>query len=310
MPRDSKPARLVAGQGGGFKAIGRRGRSDDIDLRAVINCCHGVPGEDGTLQAVLDLAGVPYTGPSQWGAAIGMDKLAFAGLATANDIPHLPCELLDSDGDAPGFYPPYIVKPRFGGSSIGILPVEDHESAKAAAKTQPLLRDGAVIEPFRDDIVDLNISVRTWPQRTLSAIERPLRADGEDGIYSYADKYIAADGAGMDQAPRELPAELPVPVEAKLRTYADRVADLAMIRSVARIDFFWDGGDGLWVNEVNTIPGSLSHYFWTHEGIGLPDLLESLVAEAEAEPTRRFRTDGADGVALRHAGSIAKKLGG
>lgn len=305
LPRTAEPVTLLTGGQGGFVKEGRRGKRQPLEVAAVVNCCHGVPGEDGTLQAMFDLAGLRYTGPSQWGAAIGMDKLAFSGTMAAAGVSSLPLWSLSDELelDVAG---PLIVKPRFGGSSIGIEVVDDLDTAKALARTQPLLKEGAVIQQFMADAADLNISIRTWPELQLSAVERPLRQGDGDAIYSYADKYLGGT-EGMASAPRELPAELPADLEGRLRTMAVQVADLAMVRSVARIDFLWQGDD-LWVNEINTIPGSLSWYFWAQEGITFGRLLSEMLQEALDGPTRRFRTDGADGTALRSVGAIASKL--
>lgn len=303
VPRAAQPVQLLTGADGGFAREGRRGKRQRLEIAAVVNCCHGVPGEDGTLQALFDLAGVRYTGPSQWGAAIGMDKLAFSGAMAAAGVPALPLWLVTDDLDvADGG--PFIVKPRFGGSSIGIEIADDLDTVKALARTQPLLVEGgAVVQRYLADAVDLNISVRTCPSLALSAVEKPLR-DGE--FYSYADKYLGGT-EGMASAPRELPADIPVDIEARLRSHAAAVADIAMVRSVARIDFLWTGDD-LYVNEINTIPGSLSWYFWAQEGVTFGRLLADMLVEAAAGPTRRFRTDGADGTALRSVGAIAQKL--
>ena len=79
VPSGAARLRLISGPGGGFvkPASGLRSLEDHLDLDAVLVCCHGGPGEDGTLQAALDLTGVPYSGPTAMGAALGMDKLAF-----------------------------------------------------------------------------------------------------------------------------------------------------------------------------------------------------------------------------------------
>ncbi len=304
LPRSAQPVSIQIGENGGFYKAGKRGKQSPIDISAVVVCCHGGPGEDGSLQAMFDLAGINYTGPSQQGAAIGMDKLAFSGTMEAAGIPSLPLHLVTDDLtlNEPG---PFIIKPRFGGSSIGIEVVDDLATAKALVKTQPLLRLGAVAQRYLSDAVDLNISVRTYPTTTLSAVERPLRPE-DGGIYSYADKYLTGS-EGMASAPRELPADLPPGIEGKLRTIADQVVQLAMVRSVARIDFLWNA-DGLWINEINTIPGSLSWYFWAHEGVSFGQLLTELIQEACENPAARFQTDGADGTALRDVGAISHKL--
>ncbi|MEM8902211.1 MAG: hypothetical protein AAGF02_00780 [Actinomycetota bacterium] len=304
-PRSAEAIRLDVGSAGGFVSEGRLGRRSPIPLTAVVNCCHGSPGEDGTLQSLFDLAGVRSTGPTAAGAALGMDKLAFGAVIESAGLPTLPRVALGADGAVP-FDPPYIVKPRFGGSSIGIEVVDDLGTARALLSTSPHLRTGAVVEPYRLDAEDLNICVRTHPDLELSAIERPLR--GEDGrIYTYAEKYLHG-GEGMASAPRELPAELPDDVAEVIRDAARRIVDVALVRSVARIDFL-RVGDAVHVNEINTIPGALGWYFWAQQGVPFGELLESMLAEASDGRHRTFSATGADGTALRSAGSIAGKLG-
>lgn len=304
LPRSAEPVVLQLGDAGGFYRVTKRGKQSQLEISAVVVCCHGGPGEDGSLQAMFDLASVRYTGPSRSGAALGMDKLAFSGVMEAAGLSSLPLHLVTEDLDL-NEAGPFIVKPRFGGSSIGIEVVENLETANALVRTKPLLREGAVIQRYLSDAIDLNISVRTYPQVSLSAIERPLRP-GDDGIYSYADKYLGGP-EGMASAPRELPADLPIHVEGQLRTLASQVVELAMVQSVARIDFLWSP-QGLWVNEINTIPGSLSWYFWAQEGIPFARLLTEMLEEAIENPVKGFRTDGADGSALRDVGAIAHKL--
>lgn len=307
VPKGAKELKLVASPGGGF--VGAKGgllaKERPLDISAVVNCCHGGPGEDGTLQAAFDLAGLAYTGPSVAGAGVGMDKLAFAGMVTAAGLPTLPRALVEPGRTAgPG---PYIVKPRFGGSSIGIEVVEDWATACALAAGSVHLRRGAVAEPYRPASQDLNIAVRTWPELQLSAIERPLRSPGSAEILGYRDKYIG--GEGMVSAPRELPADIPESLEKAIRDAAASVAALALVRGVARIDFLLD--DGNWyVNEINTIPGSLAKYLWVDPApVSFPTLLADLLAEAGKRPTFRPDATGADGLVLRSAGAIARKLG-
>lgn len=305
LPRKAEPVILGTGSDGGFQVEGRRGKRQPLDVGAVVNCCHGGPGENGTLQSMFDLAGVRYTGPSMAGASLGMDKLAFAGAVASAGVPTLPTWALTPETKV-DFDGPLIVKPRFGGSSIGIEVVSDIDTAKALAGSQPLLQEGAVVQPYYDGSLDLNISVKTCPTFELSAVEKPLRDEG-GRIYTYVEKYLAGGDQGMATAPRELPAQIDPELEGRLRSHAVTVAEVALVRSVARIDFLLVGED-LFVNEINTIPGSLSWYFWAHEGVPFATLLQQMLAEAATGPTRRFRTEGADGTALRTAGAMARKL--
>jgi D-alanine-D-alanine ligase len=177
VPRRADPLRLAVGTEGGFtEAGGRLGRGRALALDVAVNCCHGGPGEDGTLQGAFDLAGIRYTGPGAAAAALGMDKLAFAGLVAEAGLPLLPRRLLGPRTTDIGFPGPYILKPRYGGSSLGIDIVEDMATALARLEANPHLRQGAVVEPYRTDLFDLNIAVRHWPAPALSGIERPLRS--------------------------------------------------------------------------------------------------------------------------------------
>ncbi len=299
-PAKARQLRFEAAPGGGFFL-----KKKALALSAIVNCCHGGPGEDGTLQAALDLAGIRYTGPDAAGSVLGMDKFAFGAVVAAAGLPTLP-RVLVGPGQTPAFDGPYIAKPRFGGSSIGIEVVEDWATALALATSSSHMRRGAVVEPFLPDSRDLNISVRTFPQFELSPIEAPIRADDSARIYDYRQKYLA--GGGLDGSAREIPADIPAEWAESIRSMSAIVAGLVRIRSVARIDFLQDG-DKLYVNEINTIPGSLSAYLWAEAGVSRAQLLRDMVTEAEQAPAVAFTTAGADGVALRSASSIASKLG-
>jgi D-alanine-D-alanine ligase len=304
-PDRAEALTLALGTDGGFSSSGRLGRARRVELDAVVCCTHGGPGEDGSIQGALDLAGIPYTGPSVAGAALGMDKLAFAAVMASANVPALPRVALTGATEDVGFPGPYIVKPRFGGSSIGIDVVGDLATARARLGANPHLSQGAVIEPFREDLRDLQIAVRTHPRLELSAIERPERATASAEILTYRDKYVA--GEGMSGAARELPAALSDAAAAAVRAAATTIAAACLVRGIARIDFL-EGADALYANEVNTIPGSLSRYLFVDPPRGFLELLDDLVDEARTTPTHRYVTTGADGTVLRAAGSIASKL--
>jgi D-alanine-D-alanine ligase len=239
------------------------------------------------------------------GALIGMDKLVFGALVGSAWMQMLPRVPLAEGVPAPSFPGPYIVKPRFGGSSIGVEVVADYETAHARLRANPHLKRGAVLEPYQPELFDLQVAVRLWPDVQLSAIERPLRSRAGE-ILGYSDKYVGPEG--MATAPRELPARIDSDLERQIRTVAPELAQLVGVRGVARIDFLSDG-EALYVNEINTIPGSLARYLWIDPFVPFEKLLLDLLGEAIAKPTVYFSVAGSDGTVLRGAGSIGGKLG-
>ena len=308
VPKGATELSLSMGSKGGFILKGGRLKGDKLlSSDVVVNCCHGRPGEDGTLQAALDLAGVAYTGPTVAGAALGMDKLAFGALMAQVGLPVLPRVLLTKaiGADSLPFEGPYILKPRYGGSSIGIDVVEDLSTAVARLETNPHLQEGAVVEPYKPELYDVQIGVRNWPTPSISAIEKPLRRGGSSEILGYADKY--AGGEGMVSAARELPAKLPEEVAQKVKEYALLVARVTGVRGVARVDFLYGEGE-LYLNEINTIPGSMAKYLWIDRTVEVITLLQDMITEALARPSAKYSTVGADGSALAKAGAIAAKL--
>lgn len=303
-PKGSKrlELRLGAEKGDGFYLPGGLGGGKRLETGTILNCFHGGAGESGGAQWLFELAGLRATGATPASAALGMDKLAFGAVMHNAGIPSLARELLSQHG-APSFVGPYIVKPRFGGSSIGIEVCEDYQTALALLQTSPHLRAGAVVEPYRPDLFDLNVSVRTAPSVVVSEIERPLRP-GDGSIYDYAAKYVHAEG--LSASPREFPAQVPDEVTARIRELAVLVAEQTGLTGILRIDFLSDGAE-VYVNEVNSIPGALSLYLWPE--VPAAEVIQAALDEAERhapQVTQSYE----EGVALRAAGGIASKLHG
>jgi D-alanine-D-alanine ligase len=306
LPKGSSELSLRVGDQGGFFATGgRMGKDRRLDIEALILATHGGPGEDGSLQAALDLANVSYSGPSVAGAALGMDKWAFGAVIANAGLPTLARVLLTGETPSLPFEGPYILKPRFGGSSIGIDVVADLATAKARLSANVHLSRGCVVEPFRQDLTDVQIALRTYPTLSLSSIEKPIRRSDDAEILDYRDKYVG--GEGMVSAPRELPAVLPAGQREAIEEGARIIAGLASVRGVARIDFLANDTE-LFVNEINTIPGSLSKHLFVQPALPFSQLLADLVAEAIERPAHRYSAAGADGLVLRSATSIASKL--
>ena len=306
VPKGSTPVDVrLSGQPGLYV------KKKALDLDAVLLALHGGVGEGGGAAAVFSLLGVPATGSSLFAGAVGMDKLAFGGLMLASGIPSLTRELLSAT-ETPSFAGPYIVKPRFGGSSIGIEIVDDLDAARAIAKVSAQLRAGAVLEPYRPELVDLSISFRTFPTLDTTDVEKPLRGDSGTALYSYAEKYLSSGtaGAGFMSAPREFPAVLADGLAEKADRLARRVAEVTALTGICRVDLLLDEKTGdLFVNEVNSIPGALSLYLWAPKADAATVLTDALVEARDngfALPSSGFGS----GAALRAAGGIDSKLVG
>jgi D-alanine-D-alanine ligase len=308
-PSGSKELDIVLSSTPGIYPKKGRGKKP-LEIDAALLCFHGGLGEGGGAAAIFSFLEIPATGSSVFAGAVGMDKLAFGGLMAQSGIPTLPREAVLAGG-TPSFPGPYIVKPRFGGSSIGIEIVEDIQTARTLLNSSAHLGAGAVLEPYRPELVDLNISFRTYPQLELTDLERPLRAEGEKtGLYSYQEKYLAGGGAGLTHAPREFPAHAPEPIHQKARELATAVAEVTRLTGIVRVDLLWDEKTGdVFVNEVNTIPGALSLYLWAPKHSALR-VLEDALIEARDHPVVLPHGGFGGGVALRAAGGIAGKLVG
>jgi D-alanine-D-alanine ligase len=173
------------------------------------------------------------------------------------------------------------------------------------------LKNGAVVEPYRPELIDLNMAFRTYPVLELSPLERPLRSsDTATGLYSYQEKYLQGPGGGLTHAPREFPAQVPSAISNQAKELVERVADVTRLTGVVRVDLLWNEGSGeLFVNEVNTIPGAMSLYLWTATTTAFQVLHDALTEAVERRvvwPQAGF----SQGVALRSAGGIAQKLTG
>lgn len=308
-PKGSKPLEVRLSPDPGFAAKKSFG-SGVLDIDAALLCFHGGTGEGGGAAAIFDAMGVPATGSTLFAGAVGMDKLAFGGLMEASGIPTLPRRAVSATAE-PGFAGPYIVKPRFGGSSIGIEIADDLATARALAQSSPHLKNGAVLEPYRPNLVDLNIGFRTFPTLEVTDLEKPLRAGGESALYTYAEKYLAGgtgSEAGLSSAPREFPANYPAPIHEKAADLARAVADVTRLSGIVRVDLLLDEKSSeLFVNEVNSIPGALSLYLWAPKHPALTVLRDALT-EARDRRVVFPQAGHGGGVALRAAGGISAKL--
>ena len=264
--------------------------SADVPV-VVLPLLHGPYGEDGTVQGLLEMAGVPYVGTGVLGSALSMDKAAAKELLAAHRIPQcewrsgrvheIDDEFLAHLADALGF--PLFVKPANMGSSIGVSKVRELDELRAAVDEAARFDDWIVFEENVDGReLECGVLGNDRPMASVIGEVRP----GAD-FYDYDDKY--EDGAEL-----LIPAPIPQPVSDQLRELAVQTLGALRCEGMARVDFFWEeDGRGPLVNEVNTIPGftPISQYprLWEASGLPYAKLIDELVALALERHERRSR---------------------
>ncbi len=255
---------------------------DHIDVAFPV--VHGANVEDGSLQGFLRHYNVPMAGCDVTPAAVSMDKYVMKTVLKDNDIPVLDCVTLhvrEYEKDEEAAYRkvehkiayPVIVKPVNLGSSVGIKVAKDREGLCEA------LQYAYEFEKAIMNLREINCSVLgDYESAQASECEEPISSDE---ILSYEDKYVAGNkGAseGMRTAKRELPANLTPELREEIRTLAVKTFQALDCSGVSRIDFMIDKDTGkVYVNEINSIPGSLSFYLWEIMGKPYAELLDDMV---------------------------------
>ena len=273
-----------------------------IEFDIFVNSCHGGPGEDGSLQGLLEIMDVKYTGPNLQTAQLCMDKYAFYSLMKTNNLPVLDKFRIQKNV-TPNFKGPYVLKPQFGGSSIGVELVEDYETALKISESSDLYERGALLEQYLENADDLLIGVRNYPEFNFSEIEKPIR---NSNLFSYEEKYL--NNGGLEGSKRELPAVLSEKICNNIYSYIEKINNIIPSRGVVRYDFL-KIEDEVYINEINTIPGSHALYLWKNLNISKYDLLHNMVLEGLNEKSNQWSIQGSDGMALRSAKDINSKLG-
>jgi D-alanine-D-alanine ligase len=255
----------------------------------VLPLLHGPMGEDGTVQGMLELAGVPYVGAGVLGSAACMDKAVAKELLARAGLPQVPWLALretEVDDALPGRVAaelgwPVFVKPANLGSSVGVSRADGPESLTAAVEEALRFDEWVVIEEAVPGARELEVGV--LGNATLEA-SLPGEIVPSHEFYDYEDKYL--DGA----ARMVIPADVPADVVESCRTLAVQAARALRAEGMARVDFFYDG-ERLLVNEVNTIPGftsfSMFPSLWAASGVPYGELIDRLVELALDRHRRR-----------------------
>lgn len=253
---------------------------------------HGTNVEDGTLMGLLELLGVPYAACDVTSSAVGMDKYLMKAALRQAGLPVLEALSFSGreiavDGDRvleeveSRFAYPVIVKPVNLGSSVGISKAGDRAALRVSLDEASGFAARVLVEPAVAHLREINCAVLGDAEEAVPSVcERPVNTDE---ILSYRDKYIAGGkggekSSGMNSLKRICPADIPDELTKTVQELAVKTFRVLGCMGVARIDFLNDTESGeLWVNEINTIPGSLAFYLWEAAGVSFEELMTRLI---------------------------------
>lgn len=272
----------------------------EIDIAFPI--VHGTNVEDGNLQGYLATVGIPYVGASVAAAALGQDKVfqkqiwSTEDLSITNYVWFFDSEYNENKADiikkVSKLKMPVIVKPANLGSSVGIEIAHDKEELAAAIEDAITYDSKILVEEVVANLKEVNISVLgTYDNYELSVIEEVM-SDNE--LLTYKDKYIGSskkDGTsskGMLSTARKIPANISSKMEKEVQELAAKSFKALGLAGNVRIDFLIDTKKNkVYLNEVNTIPGSLAFYLWDPKGKDYSTLLDDMINIAVKEYKRK-----------------------
>ncbi len=283
-----------------------------IDI--VFPVVHGLNVEDGTLEGFLEMYNIAYVGCDVCSSAVGMNKIMFKKVLEASKLPVIEYTTLNKtefEEDVDMAYEkvtsvlslPIIVKPANLGSSVGIEVIKEKDEFKEKVQQVFEFCENVLIERCVTNLREINCSViGNFNEQDVSVLEEPIK---NDEILSYKDKYMGegakggklggklgtkfgTKSSGMASLSRKIPAELTKEQEDEIYSLAKETFKILNCEGISRIDFILDGDSNkVFVNEINTIPGSLSYYLWQPKGIDFPTLLDKAIRYAIKRKERR-----------------------
>ncbi len=290
---------IVVNDGGRTKLVRypmkKFGDSTEAEIDVAFPVVHGTNVEDGALQGYFQTLNIPYAGCDVVSSAVGMDKYVMKAVLKDNGIPVLDCvtvtaleyakdsdKIIDETEQKIGF--PAIVKPINLGSSVGIKIGRDKDGLAEALDYAFTFSGRVLVERAITNLREINCSVcGDKDEAEASECEEPI---GSDEILSFEDKYVSggakdSKSSGMASLKRKIPADISKETREEIRSVAVKAFKCLGCSGVSRIDFMIDSDENkVYLNEINTIPGSLAFYLWESVGVKYPRLLDKMVSLA------------------------------
>ena len=286
---------ILVNDGGKVQLVLYPGKKFGNNVYATIDVAfpivHGTNVEDGVFQGYLQTIGVPYVGCDVISSAVGMDKYVMKTVFKDNGIPVLDgtvihisdyakdADAVKADIKAKIAYP-LIVKPINLGSSVGIMIAHNDEQLDEALDNAFTYASKLLVEPAITNLKEINCSVcGDYATAHASECEEPVKSDE---ILTYQTKYLKGQKSnGMASLSRKIPADISDETREQIRTLAVKAFRCLGASGTSRIDFMIDMDNGnVYLNEINTIPGSLAFYLWEPVGVKYSELLDEMISLA------------------------------
>jgi D-alanine-D-alanine ligase len=271
------------------------------DLDCALLALHGLHGEDGSVQGLFELANLPYTSCGLIGSAVGMDKIVMKevfksmGLNVLESVYCCRSEWYKNRDavieHAETLSYPLIVKPANLGSSIGITKAKNREELAAAIDVAAGYDRRILIERALTKPTEINCACIGYNgEAAVSLCEQPLSWElfmNSDDMLDFNKKYLQKGGKGMESLSRRIPAPIGEALTEKIQNWTLQIFSMLECKGVVRVDYMIDGEGNLYVNEINTIPGSLAFYLFEPMGLGFGQLVDKLVEYAYKALTQK-----------------------
>ena len=258
--------------------------AEKIDI--VFPALHGTYGEDGSLQGLFELVNIPYVGGGVLASSVGMDKILMKDVFKANELPVVDytwfyrskweenkTEVLQMIKEKLQY--PMFVKPANLGSSVGISKAKDDESLEKAIEIAIRYDRKIIVEKAVENPREINCAVMGYDDNIMASLcEEPL---GWQDLLSYEDKYVKSNMKNGKGERRKIPADIPENTRKAIEDIAMKSFQVIDGRGNSRIDFLLDKDNNIYVNEINTLPGSIAYYLWEGKGISFKKLVDKMI---------------------------------
>lgn len=298
----------------GLKIIWPGIRPKTVKIDIAFPAMHGTFGEDGSLMGLLRMAGIPFVGCDLFASAVAMDKVLTKQVLASEGVPVVPYVWFTKNewGEDKDRWKeksarlrwPVFVKPVHLGSSIAIAKVKHASELENAVEVALHYDDKVLVEESVENLIEVTLPIMGNDELRLAALERPLN---KTEFFDFSDKYLSGGkkSGGVMSGYSEIPARIDEGLAEQAKDFGRKTYRALGCSGIARVDFLIEGiSKQVYVNEVNTLPGSLYHHNWKKTGVSGVELVSTLISLAE----ERFaaRRD----ITYTFPSDILKKTGG